>query len=106
MAGSDIIMVKTVCGSKAESLKIAEQLLDKRLTACASILGPMESIFRWKGNVETAREFLLILKTQEKHVEKITAEIVKLHSYDLPEVIAVPVKTGLSDYINWVIEET
>jgi periplasmic divalent cation tolerance protein len=66
------------------------------------VTAPVESVYRWKGKVESAREFLLIMKTTPRRFEALQAEILRLHSYDVPEVIALPSKTGSEPYLQWV----
>ncbi len=104
--GSKIMMIKVMCGCKSEASKIAEKLLDEWLIACANVVGPVESIFRWKGKIETEKEYMLLMKTQEKHVKEITQTVAQLHSYDLPEVSALPITDGDPRYAEWVSEET
>jgi len=103
MAQSGALVVLVTCGSRSEAKKIARAVVDKRLTACVNVVSaPVESLYRWKGKVETAREFLLIVKTTPRRFEALQAEILRLHSYDMPEVIALPVKAGSKPYLQWV----
>ena len=90
-------------GSRAEAKKIARAVVEKRLAACVNVVsGPVESVYRWKGKVVSAREFLLIMKTTPRRFEALKAEILRLHSYAVPEVIALPVKAGSRPYLQWV----
>ena len=96
-------VVLVTCGTLKESRKIAKAVVDRRLAACASILpSPVESIYRWKGKVETAREYLMILKTVAKNLKALEREVLRLHSYDVPEFIALPIKAGSSEYFAWL----
>ena len=95
-----------MCGSNQEAHGIAAQLLEERLIACANIISDAESVFRWKGNIETDTETMLLMKTQKKHVSDITARVFQLHSYELPEVSALPITDGATEYLNWIAEET
>jgi|ERR1700677_849113 periplasmic divalent cation tolerance protein len=103
MARSDVLVVLVTCGSRAEAKKIALAVVDKGLAACVNVVtGPVESVYRWKGKVESTREFLLVMKTTVQRFEALKAEIVRLHSYDVPEIIALPVAAGSEAYLQWV----
>lgn len=98
-------VVLVTCGSLAEARRIARQAVDSRLAACVSILlGPVESVYRWKGSVERTREVLLMIKTTQGRLAALEEKILKLHSYDTPEIIALPVVAGLPDYLRWVTD--
>ncbi len=100
------VMIKVMCGDKPEARRISESLLERRLIACANIIGPVDSIFRWKGKVESEQEFALLMKTQERHIDAITGIVSEIHSYELPEVSALPIIDGSAGYIEWIIDET
>lgn len=103
MAQSGTMVVLVTCRSRAEAKKIARTVVEKRLAACVNVVAaPVESVYRWKWTVESAREFLLIMKTTQRRFEALKAEIVRLHSYDVPEIIAVPVIAGSRPYLQWV----
>ena len=90
-----------------EARRIAAKVVRKRLAACATIiLGPVQSVYRWKGKVENAREQLLLIKTVEKQLPALEAEIKRLHSYDVPEILALPVLWGSTDYLSWLSENS
>jgi periplasmic divalent cation tolerance protein len=100
---TDRIVVLTTCGSAAEARKIARRLVGEKQAACVNILRvPVESIYRWKGNVESAREFLLLIKTQKKMFAGLERTIRQLHSYDVPEILALPVSAGSKGYLQWI----
>ena len=102
---TDKIVVLVTCGSRGEAQKIARALVEKRLAACVNIPGArVHSIFRWKGRVESAREWLLIIKSTRGRMKALRAEVERLHSYDVPEVIALPVAGGAPRYLAWVAE--
>lgn len=102
---TDKIVVLVTCGSDREAKKIARALVEKRLAACGNILEvPMRSIYRWKGKVESARECLLILKTSRRRFAALEAEVKRLHSYDVPEIIALPIAAGSAEYLKWIGE--
>ena len=98
-------VVFVTCGSLTEARRIARQVVHSRLAACVNILlGPVESVYRWKGNVEKAREVLLLIKTTQSCLVALEKKILKLHSYDTPEIIALPVVAGSRDYLRWVVD--
>ena len=99
------IVVLVTCGSAREARKIARALVERRIAACANILSsPVQSVYRWKGRVESAKEFLLIIKTTKARFPKLKAEVKRLHSYDVHEIIALPIAAGSSDYLDWISE--
>jgi periplasmic divalent cation tolerance protein len=101
----DAILVLVTCKSKAEARRIATALVKKRLAACGNILGvPVSSIYRWKGKIERAKENLLVLKSTRKAFAALEREVTRLHSYDLPEIIAMPVTQGSQKYLAWIGE--
>jgi periplasmic divalent cation tolerance protein len=104
-AMTDKIVVLVTCGSAKEARKIARAMVEQRLAACANILSsPVQSVYRWKGSAESAKEFLLLIKTTKARFPKLKAEVKRLHTYDLPEIIALPVATGATDYLAWISE--
>lgn len=97
------IVVLVTCASSAEAKRIASGLVGKRLAACGNVLGTqVVSIYRWKGKVERAKEVLLILKTTRKTFPALEKEVRRLHSYDVPEIIALPVIAGSGAYLSWI----
>jgi periplasmic divalent cation tolerance protein len=105
IAGGQNRCVLVTCGSLKEARRIARAVVTKRLAACANIvLSRVESIYRWKGKVERAREFLMIIKTNSKRLPALEREVKRLHSYDVPEFIALPIAAGSSDYLRWLQE--
>ena len=94
-----------MCASAAEAKRIARAVVEARLAACVNILpGAFTSIYRWKDKVESARERLLLMKTSRKHLAKLQAAVVRLHSYDVPEFIALPIAGESSEYLTWLDE--
>ena len=101
---TDARIVLTTTGSKAEAQKIARELVERRLAACVNIVGPIESVYRWKGAVESAEEFLCVVKTTAAAVERVSAVIKELHSYELPECVVLPIEGGSGGYLKWIGE--
>ena len=96
------IMLFMTAGSVDEANRLADMLVDKRLAACVQIMREMNSVFRWQGKVETQREVLLIAKTLSSKFAEIEREVVKLHSYETPEIVAVPLSGGSGSYLEWL----
>jgi len=102
---TDNIVVLVTCASAKEARKIGRSIVEQRLAACANILSsPVQSVYRWKGTVESAKEFLLIIKTTRARFVKLQAEVKRLHSYDVPEIIALPIAAGTKKYLTWICE--
>ena len=102
---TDQLVVLVTCGSTAEAKRIARTVVEARLAACVNILpGAVSSIYRWKGKVEMARERLLLIKTSRKHLAKLQAAVERLHSYDVPEFVALPIAGGSRKYLRWMDE--
>ncbi len=98
-------VVLVTCSSRAEARRIARAAVTRRLAACANLLeARVESVYRWKGKVEQAREFLLLIKTSRARLGALEAEVKRLHSYDVPEFIALPVVEGSPEYLQWLGE--
>lgn len=96
-------IVLVTCGSRVEARKIAHGVVGAKLAACVNIVGaPVESVYRWKGKVEKAKEFLLILKTTARNLGKLEKEVTRLHSYEVPEFLVVDVAGGSKRYLSWL----
>ena len=96
-------VVLVTCGSKEEAQRIASAVVGARLAACVNLLGaPVHSTYRWKGNVETSSEFLLVIKTAARLLPDLQKEIARLHSYQVAEFIALPVVAGSEAYLDWL----
>ena len=100
------IQISTTTETKEEAQKIAQYLVEQKIAACMQITGPIESMYRWKGKVEKAVEWLCLIKTREDLFDKLEASIKKLHPYETPEIIAVPIVKGSKEYLNWLDNET
>ena len=103
---TDKRIVLSTAGSEEEARKIAQHLVEHKLAACVNIVPQVESIYRWQGKVESAREWLLLVKTTVDQFEKVRDAIRELHSYDVPECIAVAIEDGSPEYLRWLGEES
>jgi len=101
-AGARYRIVLVTCASIAEARRIAQHVVERKLAACANIVPRVESIYRWKGKVERAKETLLMIKTTAARLRKLESEVKRLHSYDVPEFVAVPIVAGSQQYLEWL----
>ena len=97
-------VVLVTCGSIGEARTIGRGVVAKKLAACANIVSGVESIYRWKGKVERAREVLVIMKTTATRLRELEREVKRLHSYDVPEFIVLPIVGGSKEYLRWISE--
>jgi len=105
VAGKDGRIVLVTCASLREARKIANTVVEKRLVACVNILGgAIHSVYRWRGSVERAKEILMIIKTTKKCLSDLEKEVKRLHSYDVPEFVVLPIVAGSRDYLGWLEE--
>jgi periplasmic divalent cation tolerance protein len=102
---TDKIVVFSTCASPEEAERIARRLVDARLAACVNIVPGIRSIYRWQGNVEDAAEQLLVIKSSRAAFPALCAEIEKLHPYEVPEILALPVVDGSEKYLSWLAAE-
>jgi len=96
------IIVLMTASNQEEAKKIVNTLLEERLIACANIINSISSFFWWQGKIETEKEALVIMKSRESLFNKISQRIVDLHSYEVPEILAIPVVNGLKSYLDWI----
>jgi len=101
---TDKKIILSTAGSREEAQKLARALVDRKLAACVNIVGPIESVYRWKGAVETSEEFLLVIKTTGAAYERVRDLIRLLHSYELPECVQLSIEDGLPNYLEWIGE--
>jgi periplasmic divalent cation tolerance protein len=101
---TDKRIVFTTAGSEDEANKIARHLVERRMAACVNIVPQITSIYRWKENVEEAREWLLIVKTTAAAFEEVRDAIAELHSYEVPECICLTIEDGTPSYLDWIGE--
>jgi periplasmic divalent cation tolerance protein len=105
VSGKGKRVVLVTCRSLKEARKIAEGVVGARLAACVNVgTAPVESVYLWKGKVETAREFLLVIKTTAARLGALEKEVTRLHSYDVPEFVVLEVSAGAREYLQWVEE--
>jgi periplasmic divalent cation tolerance protein len=103
-SGGRYRVVLVTCGSIGEARKIGHRVVERKLAACANILPGVESIYRWKGRVERGREVLVVMKTSSKRLRELEREVKRMHSYDVPEFIVLPIVAGSREYLDWVGE--
>jgi periplasmic divalent cation tolerance protein len=101
---TDKLLIMTTTGSDSEARQIATTLVVRKLAACVNIVPKIHSVYRWKDNVETSEEFLLVIKTLKAQQEQVQAAIRELHSYELPECIAISIDGGGLEYLNWITD--
>ena len=102
----DHMVVFVTCGSEDEALKIARALVEEKLAACANMISPLRSIYRWEGKICDEKEWLLLIKTRQSRFEDLAKRVKALHSYSVPEIIALPITEGSPAYLNWISENT
>jgi len=102
---SKVIIAFSTCPDLAEGRALADRLVDQALAACVNLMPQMTSVYRWQGQIQSADECLLVIKTTEDSMPAVRDCIVQHHSYELPEVVAVPVCDGLPAYLQWVADQ-
>ena len=106
MSAENPLLCLATAPDRTVAERIARALVDERLAACVNLLPGITSVYRWQGAVETGEEVLLLAKTVPTQLEALTARIVELHPYEVPEVIALDVSGGLPAYLQWIASET
>lgn len=106
MVLTDKIVILSTCGSAEEAELVARTLLQEQLAACVNIVQGVRSLYRWKGAIEDSQEWLLIIKTRRDLVPGISEALRRVHTYEIPEVVAIPVVDGLAEYLEWIDRET
>jgi periplasmic divalent cation tolerance protein len=107
---TDKIVVLCTCASEIDARRIAKEIVEKRLAACVNLLPPIQSIYHWKdamgkGVIEEGEEILMIIKTARPLFEQLRAELGRLHSYEVPEIVALPIVDGSASYLGWMDRE-
>jgi periplasmic divalent cation tolerance protein len=101
---TDKLLILTTAGSDSEARRIATALVEQRLAACVNIVPKIQSVYRWQDKVEAAEEFLLIIKTLGAKQSAVESAIRELHSYELPECIAIAIDSGSTEYLKWITD--
>ncbi len=96
------IIILVTAKDKKQAAKIAKGLLADKLIACANIVQGVQSIFSWQGRIDQSKEVLVVLKTKVSLFKKVEAKVKSLHSYQVPEIIALPISEGSADYLKWI----
>lgn len=102
----DVIVVFTNLPDRAAAQKLAQELVAQKLAACVNVLAECASVYRWQGKVESATEVPVLIKTRAGRYAEVENAIRRLHPYELPEIVAVPVVRGFGEYLEWVANET
>lgn len=100
-----MILSYIICKDNTEATKIGKLLLEKRLAGCINIFPPISSMYHWKGKIESSKEVVLIAKTTKSKYMQLEKEVIKIHSYDTPCVLAIPVDHIADKYHKWLIDE-
>jgi periplasmic divalent cation tolerance protein len=102
---NEYVQVLTTTETKDDAEKIAETLVDKRMAGCVQIIGPITSIYRWKGKIEKAEEWLCQIKTKRELYSEVEETILRMHTYETPEIISIPINAGSKKYLQWLNSE-
>lgn len=102
---AEYLQVVTTTETRDHALEIARETVKSRTAACAQVLGPITSVFHWKGGVEEAREYLCVMKTSSESFVELEKTIRATHTYEVPEIIALPIEKGGADYLAWLKDE-
>lgn len=101
----EFVQVLVAVGSKEEAEKISQRVVEERLAGCAQILGPIASTYWWQGKIEKAKEWLCLMKSRGDLYQELETAIRRLHSYDVPEIVATPIVSGSKEYFVWLESE-
>lgn len=101
-----VTLIYTTINDEQDARKIASFLIQEQIVACVNIIPNIESIYRWKGRIEEEREYILIAKTVDENVNKTINRIKELHNYEIPDIIAIPIVDGNTDYLDYIKRET
>jgi periplasmic divalent cation tolerance protein len=102
---TEYVQITTTTGKRQDAEQIASELVSRRLAGCAQITGPITSTFRWQGRVETAEEWMCMVKTTRAQLDAIQKLLDEIHPYEVPEVIATPIVDGSAAYLKWLGEQ-
>jgi periplasmic divalent cation tolerance protein len=101
---TDKIVVLVTAGKLSEAKKIGKRLVEAKLAACVNITPPIQSVYRWQGQVVSDKEFVMLIKTSRELFPEIQAEVCQLHSYKTPEIVCLPIIDGSPNYLSWLGE--
>lgn len=99
------LMILTTAGTREDAGRISESLVEKGLAACVQVTGPIGSVYRWKGKMEKAEEWLCSIKTARDLYAEVERAIREIHPYEVPEIVALPIESGSADYLLWLSEQ-
>ena len=99
---SPFLIVLTTLPKRSDARRLGKLLLEKKLAACVNVFGPADSSFWWKGKIDQAREYLLLIKTRASSFSKLRRLLEKYHPYDVPEIVALPIVKGNAPYLDWI----
>ena len=102
---TDKIVVFSACSTLEEARRIARKLIEGRLAACVNVMPGVRSFYRWKGMIEESEECLLVIKSSRDLLDRLRLELEKAHTYEIPEVVAIPIVAGSPNYLNWLDHE-
>ena len=102
---SDYVQIVTTTETKEDATGIAKEMVRQRLAACAQVVGPIQSTYWWKGEIESSEEWLCLMKSRQDLFPKIEMAIKDIHAYEVPEIIAIPIQTGHQPYLKWMVGE-
>lgn len=102
---TDKIVVLSTCGNEEQARRIARGLVEQRLAACVQVMPGVRSVYQWQGKIEEDDEFLLVIKSRRDLFRRLEAALRKLHTYEVPELVALPVVEGSADYLGWLDRE-
>ena len=106
MSTEEFVVVLITASSAEDAGRIGRALVEERLAACANVVGPIRSIYRWQGAVEEASEHLMLVKARAADVDSVATRVRALHAYEVPEIIALPIRGGSPAYLAWLAEST
>jgi periplasmic divalent cation tolerance protein len=104
-SGAKFLQVQTMTDSRAEAMELAHEAVQARLAACAQVAGPIASTFWWEDTIERAEEWMVMLKLPAERYAELAEFLIERHSYDEPEIIALPIVTGSAGYLEWIAQE-
>lgn len=99
---TDKIVVLNTCANQEEAERIARRLVEEHVAACVNVVAGVRSFYRWQGAIESSEEWLLVIKTTREKFDALRTTLEKAHSYDIPEIVALPIVEGSTNYLNWI----